>query len=266
MREADTFCWTCGAARDGVTEDRLEVVQTQAGNPSDRARPGRVIALSSVVLVAAVGVAAWWLLRPDDEPTATAQPSPTPSAVSPSSDLSASQPAPQPTPEPTPATVYPTGVIAPASVTAPRSAPDSADAAGRTTSYEAANMLDGRAGTAWRMEGSGVGESITFTFDATVRLTEVAVINGFAKTDPSDGTDRYEQGRRITAVTWTFTTANGPVAVSQDLLDGDRDLQRLAVAPVEATAVELTIDDVTSPGAGGRFDRTAVSEVEFSNS
>lgn len=67
-------------------------------------------------------------------------------------------------------------------------------------------------------------------------------------------------------MTWTFLTPTGPVRVPQRLTDGDRRLQRLNVAPVEVTSVELTIDAVTSPGAGGRFDRTAVSDVAFANS
>jgi hypothetical protein len=270
MREADTFCWTCGARRgaDDAGEERLAVVTT----PTPRSRPsgrqsGRVIVVFSIALVAAVGVAAWWLLRPDDDTASTS--ATTPSASAPPSSAAgepaAAQTEPAPSETPAPAVTYPTGILAPASVTAPRSSPDSADAAGRTTSYEAANVLDGRTSTAWRMEGSGVGESLTFSFDAPVRITEVAMVNGFAKIDPADGTDRYPQGRRITEVTWTFTTATGPVVVTQDLTDGDRALQALTVAPVETTAVELTLDAVTAPGSGGRFDRTAISEVQFSN-
>lgn len=299
MREADRFCWTCGEPRDAAVTDRLEVVHEPAapergssrrrraprpaavpsptGSASStgpassttpsRGQSGRVIAAVAVVLVGAVGAAAWWLLR-EDEPVRTATSAvPSPSATASEPVAGPSTPAPEPTPtETTPAVQYPTGVLTPARATAPSTSADSADAAGRTTSYEAANMLDANPRTAWRTEGSAAGSTLTFAFESPVRITQVGLVNGFAKVDPADGTDRYPQGRRITAVTWTFQTAAGPVAVGQSLRDGVRDLQQVDVAAVEATSVDLTIDAVTSPGAGGRFDRTAISDVQFANS
>lgn len=309
MREADRFCWTCGVPRDAAATERLEVVHerpavtplartapaarrapkpartphpgknstapaatTSAAGTStrpSRGQSGRVIAAFTVVLVGAVGTAAWWLLR-EDEPvrtTTSTTPSPASTPSEPAAEPSASAPAPEPTPSETaPAVQYPTGVLAPSRATAPSTSADSADAAGRTTSYEAANVLDANPSTAWRTEGSAAGSTLTFAFDSPVRITEVGLVNGFAKVDPADGTDRYPQGRRITAVTWTFQTPTGPVSVPQTLSDGVRDLQKFTVAPVETTSVELTIDAVTSPGAGGRFDRTAISDVQFANS
>ncbi|GAA0305004.1 hypothetical protein GCM10009528_22780 [Kineococcus aurantiacus] len=222
--------------------------------------------------MAAVGVAGWWLLRPSDTATTSAAPSAPATTAAPASAsatasaVPAQATAPATTPAPTPTVSYAAGPVVPAGVRVPGTSPDSADAGGRTTSYAAANVLDGRPSTAWRTEGDATGSTLTFTFARTVRLTEVGLVNGFAKVDPYDGTDRYQQGRRITAVTWTFLTPTGPVRVPQRLTDGDRRLQRLNVAPVEVTSVELTIDAVTSPGAGGRFDRTAVSDVAFANS
>jgi len=40
---------------------------------------------------------------------------------------------------------------------------------------------------------------------------------------------------------------------------------RTRFVAVVAASVTLTIDSVTRPGAGGLFDRTAVSDVQFSN-
>ncbi|PRY17433.1 hypothetical protein CLV37_102396 [Kineococcus rhizosphaerae] len=272
MREADRFCWTCGEPRDAAP-DRLEVVHApgaQDGHPGGR-RSWPVLAVFTVALVAAVGVSGWWLVKPSDTATTAAAASPSPpragaQAASPVATTPApASPAPTPTPTPTPTASYAVGPVVPSGVQAPRTSPDSADAGGRTTSYAAANLLDQDPATAWRTEGNATGSTLTFSFAGTVRLTEVGLVNGFAKVDPYDGTDRYAQGRRITSVTWTFRTAAGPLQVTQQLQDGDRGLQRLTVTPVEVTSVDLTIDGVTSPGAGGRFDRTAISDVAFAN-
>lgn len=275
MREGDRFCWTCGAPREG--SDRLEVVAHDA-EPDHRRRVGTpVVAGFAALVVVAVGFSAWYLTRSDDDTVQTSAPAPsasspgatpTPSATATQTPSTTPSPTPTQTPAPsaTPTPTFPTGPVVPDRAKAPSTAPDSADAGGRTTSYAAANVLDGKPSTAWRTEGDATGETLVFTFDAPVRLTQVGLVNGFAKVDPYDGTDRYEQGRRITAVTWTFRTANGPVTVQQSLRDGDRRVQTTTVAPVEVTEVDLTIDRTTRPGAGGRFDRTAISDVQFLNS
>jgi hypothetical protein len=280
MREGDRFCWTCGAPREGEAPDRLAVVPAPAAGGARRRRVGApVVAGFAVLVVAAVALSTWYLTRSDDDTVQTSAPSPAPSPTAttpreiprapprtpPSAAVSAT-PSPTPTVAATPSPAFPVGPVVPARASAPSTAPDSTDAGGRTTSYTVANVLDGKPSTAWRAEGDASGDTLVFTFDAPVRLTEVGLVNGFAKVDPYDGTDRYEQGRRITAVTWTFRTATGPVTVQQSLRDGDRRMQTTAVAPVEVTEVDLTIDRTTRPGAGGRFDRTAVSDVEFLNS
>lgn len=215
-----------------------------------------MLPVASVLLVAA-GVAVWWLLRP-------APPVSTTTAEPPAASTSTSAPV---TPTPTadavvPTAAFPVGVLAGATATAPSTSADSADAGGRTTTYDAENLLDGDTTTAWRMEGDGTGAELTFTFDGPRRITEVGLVNGFAKVDPYDGTDRYDQGRRVLAATWSF---DGQAPVSQQFLDDTRDLQLLPIAAVEATEITLTITDTSSAGAGGRFDRTAISEVQFSN-
>ena len=37
-----------------------------------------------------------------------------------------------------------------------------------------------------------------------IRVAELALVPGYAKTDAADGTDRYAENRRITAVRWRF--------------------------------------------------------------
>ncbi|MEZ0490798.1 hypothetical protein AB2L28_00920 [Kineococcus sp. TBRC 1896] len=260
MREADRFCWTCGTPREGA--DRLEVTAPVSAPGRRRGVGGRLVAGAAALVVVAAGVAIWYLTRSDEDSVRTSAPA----AASPSPSTAPSATATPAAPTSTPTPTFPTGPVVPARASAPSTAPDSADAGGRRTSYEVSHVLDGRPSTAWRTEGDASGDTLVFTFDGTVRITEVGLVNGFAKIDPHDGADRYEQGRRITAVTWTFRTQGGPVAVQQTLRDGDREVQTTAVAPVEVSEVALTVDRTTRPGAGWRFDRTAISDVRFANS
>lgn len=150
-----------------------------------------------------------------------------------------------------------------ASAEAPRTAPANEDVDGNPTTYDASNMLDGVPETAWRAAGDGEGIKLVFTFPEKTRITEVGLINGYAKT-ATDGAgktfDWYAGHRRIEQVTWNFGA--GPV-VRQDLTDG-RDLQTIEVDPVEVRKVVLKIIATTAPGEGpaGR-DFTAISDVQL---
>ena len=48
--------------------------------------------------------------------------------------------------------------------------------------FVAANLLDGVRETSWRMPGDGTGASITFGFEGPVEVTQVGLVNGYAKT------------------------------------------------------------------------------------
>ena len=259
---------------DRPEPDRLEVVHGSSRRPGtveddrhDTPSPREVLRLVlavASVLVIAVGIALWWLLRPE-APVTTRSVAPGAAQVT-AEAPAATTPAPTSTPAATvsaaPAAAFATGVLTGATATAPSTSPDSSDAGGRTTTYAAANLLDGDTGTAWRMEGDGTGTSLTFSFAQVQRITEVGLVNGFAKVDPHDGTDRYGQGRRVLAATWTF---DGATTVTQRLVDGERGLQLVGIAPVQTREVVLTVEDTTRPGAGARYDRTALSEVRFAN-
>lgn len=140
----------------------------------------------------------------------------------------------------------------------PAVAPASADLAGRRVTFVAANMWDGKPSTAWRMPGDGRGETLVFTLAEATELTEVGLINGYAKID--QGTDWYRGNRRIRQVEWEFD--DGTV-VTQDLVE-DPSLQTLTVDPVTTSTIRLRLVKVSKPGKGanGR-DNTAISEVRF---
>lgn len=157
-----------------------------------------------------------------------------------------------------PAEVDRKATLAPSDITVPGSAPASVDDAGNPVTFEATNMIDSDPRTSWRMAGDGSGSVVTFTFDDAVTVTEVGLINGYAKTDPPH--DWYAGNRRIEAVTWVFDDGT---EVTQDL-DEVQDPQMISVDAGETTQIELRILEVTEPGAGpdGR-DFTAISDVEF---
>lgn len=155
----------------------------------------------------------------------------------------------------------PSDVLSPSDVQVPGTAPASVDSDGAPVTFVAGNMLDADPRTSWRVAGDASGSVITFTFDHPVTLTQVGLINGYAKTDPPH--DWYAGNRRVTDVTWSFDDGT---EVAQTL-DTTRSVQTIDVDSVETTTVELHIDGVTAPGAGpDARDYTAISEVVFAGS
>ncbi|WP_435769352.1 NADase-type glycan-binding domain-containing protein [Nocardioides sp. SYSU DS0651] len=140
----------------------------------------------------------------------------------------------------------------------PAVAPPSRDRQNNPVDFEAANLTDGRPRTSWRMAGDGTGETITFDLGGDVVLTEVGLINGYAKVDGPD--NWYRGNRRIRTVQWELDDGS---RITQQLEDG-RALQPLTIDPVETSTVTLHLVAVTPPGTGpnGR-DFTAISEVRF---
>ncbi len=143
-----------------------------------------------------------------------------------------------------------------ADIAVPSTAAASVDENGDRVTFEASNMLDGDPRTSWRMAGDGAGSTVTLQFDDAVSVTEVGLVNGYAKTDPPH--DWYAGNRRITSVVWAFDDGT---EVTQDL-DEDRSMQSVPVSGVETTTLELRILGVTGPGSGpDARDYTAISEI-----
>lgn len=150
-------------------------------------------------------------------------------------------------------TTAPPGPLVFASASAPATAADGNDACQVPTSYAASNLIDGAPDSAWRMDGDGTGQTLTFALETRRRVTEVGLVPGYNKVDPCDGADRFVQNRRPTAVTWIFDDGT---QVPQSLSD-IRQLQSVAVNAT-TTSIRLRIDGVT--GSPER-DFTAISEV-----
>ena len=220
---------------------------------------------AALLLIAGGGVVLLTRGGDDDEPGRAADsPGAGPSASGDPTTPPATSPTDEPTsddPPPTPDPGVPPGqrgnVATTAVATTPATATPSLDVTGRTVRYDAENMLDGSPDTAWRMPGKGSDEEIVFELERPTEITEVGLINGYAKTTP--GYDGYIANRRVLEVEWVF--ADG-TTVPQTLADGDRGLQTARVAGTVTDTVTLRILKVSRPAKGpaGR-DYTAISDV-----
>jgi hypothetical protein len=154
---------------------------------------------------------------------------------------------------------YTVGPVNPLSVTATCQAPPGVDAANNPVTYEPERTLDGRPDTAWRCEGSATGVRLVYELPMPMWITSVGLIPGYAKVDPTDGTDRFLDNYTVTAVEWQFD-------------DGESHPQHIAVPrpalavselpeEIYATRVVLEIMGTGNPGAERPF--TAISDVAF---
>jgi hypothetical protein len=154
----------------------------------------------------------------------------------------------------------PTNVAGFAQASAPGHAPAGVDFSGRTVTYVAANMVDGRNDTCWRTPGDATGTELTFRLDQPTRISRVGLVNGYSKIAYSGGRpyDWYRGNRRVLSVEWIFDDGS---SVSQSF-GNDRGMQQIAVHPVTTSTVTLRITSVSPPGKGraARND-TAISEV-----
>ena len=116
------------------------------------------------------------------------------------------------------------------------------DAGGSRVSYAAANLTDGVADTTWRCDGSAVGQRITLDLGREREVAEVGLIPGYAKTDDTDGTDRYAEDNRVTKVRWTI----GSTVVEQTLSGDPQDVG----APDAGAEVGRSHRDPADPRGG----------------
>jgi hypothetical protein len=217
--------------------------------PPERRRTGWlpwVVALVVVALIAGIGAALLVAGGGSSDDTARQQQTPVTDGGSPGPTDG----------EPAPAPGDVVDLTGGTTAQVPATAPPSRDRENHPVTFDAENMLDGRPRTAWRMPGDGTGLTVTFDLGRTVELSEVGLINGYAKVDGGD--DWYHGNRRIESVQWELD--DGTV-VTQDLGD-QQTIQTLKIGPVETRTVKLHLTTVSAPGKGpnGR-DFTAISDV-----
>jgi hypothetical protein len=164
-----------------------------------------------------------------------------------------------------PATPLPTGGT-PVSITGISASCTSGpgeDAAGNPFTYEARQAIDGKPDTAWRCDHDGVGEGLLLTLSGPAEISWAGLVPGFAKTDPYDGTDRYLQGRRVSAARFVFDDGTY-VEQAFDTATSSRAMQVVTFPPRRTGQVELIVLASTpgSPTNGQRAtDKIAISEL-----
>jgi hypothetical protein len=227
-----------------------------------------VIVALVLVLVAVGGSLLLFAPGGDSTPsggTRTSASPPAGNASEASEETGASSAGPEEPPEETPVEPVPPGdpvdVATTATARAPRTAPPNADAFGNRTTYVAANMLDGRPDTCWRMPGDGTDAVLTFRLAEPTAMTRVGLINGYAKNAVVGGRNLnwYIGNRRVLTAQWVFDDGT---TVDQ-LLSQTKQMQTLDLgAPVTTSTVRLRLVSVSVPGSGrSARNYTAVSEV-----
>lgn len=139
----------------------------------------------------------------------------------------------------------------------------SQDGSGTPVTYEPEKAVDGLLDTAWRCDGDGVGQRLEISFPGRVTLSGIGMIPGYAKTDSHDGTDRYAQNRRISAVHYAFDDGS-VVTHNFETGSSDRSVQTLDLPGTATSHVTITVlSSVSGEAVGGQpaSDRIAISEV-----
>ena len=199
----------------------------------------------AVLVVLAMVVGIWMLTRDGDGGGAAAdQPgSDTPSAGQPTeSDSPADE---DPTSPAAPAG-NPTDLAGGSTATGPKPLAPGQDLGGNPVAYPPANMLDEDLATAYRIPGDASGETVVFTLPEEAEISEVGLVNGYAKKDSggSRTVDWYALNRRILKVEWVFDDGT---TVAQDLR-AEPVLQTIAVDKVRTSTISLRILEVSAPG------------------
>lgn len=136
-------------------------------------------------------------------------------------------------------------------------APSSQNACGDVTTYDPANMVDGRPDTTWRIPGDGVGSFVQLDLASPTIVTGVEVIPGYAKIDPCDGTDRFPQNRRVRRVELSFSDGTRV----EGLMSDSPELQPIQFEPVRTEWIRVTVLETIPPSSSDPRDNTAISEV-----
>lgn len=215
--------------------------------PRRRRSPVPILLVLLLLAVAGGVSAGFWISRNPETPARASRP------VTPVS--TATEPAASGAPTPTLVSDVPSAAEASCQ------APPATDDAGRPVRYVPSQLFDGDPSTAWRCNGSGVDETVTFSFDEPVIISTVSMINGYTKVDPSSGANRYDEYRRVTGVRWTFSDHS---SVKQKLADEVQTPQTKTFDPRQTSEVTLTITRSSKPGSKAKTrDAVLISEVAF---
>jgi serine/threonine-protein kinase len=240
---------------------------TTAPLPAARAPRGRAFPIWTLIvgMLIVIGVLVLMLLPRLYEPSLNMAAPPGPSiqvATEPVTiDLGPVAEQPQPVPEQPQATAAPPEAISlvPSGARASATSAPNIDSQGNPVSYDAANAIDGRRDTAWRVDGDGSGQSLQIEFASDVSIAKIGVIAGYDKVDPFDNTDRFAQNRVVQRVRLEFSDGTSQEATFAQ----QREMQFVQLPqPVRTRWVRLVIVNTYPPlQAEDTRDFTPVSEV-----
>lgn len=250
----------CTADADGARVSDLAswwsraMVVPLGGSAPATVSPGRRRAVAAIAVVATLAGGAVWGAA--DLGTGS-PPDPTISTTVPPTISSTT------TTTPSPEVETKSAVLQPAKVEATCQSASGNDSGMAPTSYEPARAVDGDPSTAWRCDGNAVGQWMTLTFDGKVHIDSIRIIPGYAKTDPSDGIDRFAQNRKISRVRYQFDDSmvdvSLPNSASPVPTDVNVDTTKVLVVILETRVGTSVLDHggVMRPPS----DKSPISEV-----
>lgn len=161
-----------------------------------------------------------------------------------------------------------------AKITTSRSMKPAMSKSGQKIYYSGAMTVDRNPATGWAVKGDGTAAKITFTWDKPVTVHEFGMINGYAKTDPRTGEDRYFQNRRVVQAGWDFGQPDIPgLKDGEDgmapFYDDTRKPQVIQTPKIRTplTTTKLTISIMgTSDYNDPRHGDTVISEIYINGS
>ncbi|MGH3503256.1 MAG: discoidin domain-containing protein [Nocardioidaceae bacterium] len=131
----------------------------------------------------------------------------------------------------------------------------SVNAAGHRVTFGAAHLFDGKRSTAWRCAGNGHGQQVTITFARPVQVTSLALVPGWARTDPTNGANRFAENGAPRTVTWSLDGRT----VRQHIGKPKPTWFSTSVRPAaHARTIVLAIDRIRK---GNRRAMVAISEI-----
>ena len=158
----------------------------------------------------------------------------------------------------------PAPVVRAASAVASCTSPPSRDSAGNPVTYDPSNLLDGQLDTAWRCDGNGDNQQVVVDFGGARTVRTLGLVPGYAKVDSTDGTDRFIQDRRISAVRYTFDDGS---SATQYFDTDNRSMQVINVSPRVTGRVAITIlSSIDGAPINGQdpVNKIAISDATFS--
>ncbi len=123
-----------------------------------------------------------------------------------------------------------------------------------STTHYANRIFDGDTSTAWveGSEGTGIGESVTITFEEKYQIEEITINAGYQKTH-----DLYLKNSRPKEITLTFADSTSETHVLEDV---DKAQSIELSCPVMTDEVVITINSVYP---GTTYEDTAIAEIDF---